>query len=140
MKKAITLSLVGMLCASAFAQAIVGTVGNVNGLVTITRGQQLISASAGTPLQAGDIILSTTGSSATVNINSSTGPCSVSMGSSTAIAVTPSQSCAVMQASVTPVTSSTATASSGTGSVAAVAGAVLIPVGAAVYTFYLSRR
>lgn len=133
MNKGIALILVAFGGAASAQPGPAGTVSNVNGFVTVTQGANTFSAVPGTTLQNGSTVLSTSGSSFGLQMNSSTGgTCTVNGGANQAFTANTSQTCQQMQASVRNVTQPAAGGGGGTG---AIIGAVVVPTAVAFRQF-----
>ena len=113
MKKAILLALTLAAAVAAFAQPVVGTLSNVNGLVTITQNDTLINASNGSTFVDGAQIVSTATGQVTISVNG----CSIPLAPNQSLTVNSSSTCAELQAAIKPVASPlTSTAVAGGGS------------------------
>lgn len=87
--------------ASAFAQAPLGTVSNVNGVVTATQGATGMTVAPGTTIQNGMRFVTTTNGSVTLRLNSG---CTVTVPPAHGVTVLQSMTCQQLAAAVQPVT------------------------------------
>lgn len=94
-KKLITLSS-ALFAAAAFAQAAIGTVGNVQGIVTVTDGVTGGTAKAGAPITNGMRFVTTSSGSATLQVRG----CTVTLAPNQAVTVLQSMSCDQLVAAV----------------------------------------
>lgn len=86
--------------ASVHAQAPLGTVSNVNGLVTATQGATGMTVTPGTAIQNGMRFVTTSSGSVTLNMNSG---CSVNVPAGHGVTVLQSMTCQQLAAAVQPV-------------------------------------
>src|SRR5262249_5921946 len=98
--KDLLLALSVLAAASAFAQAPLGTVTNVEGIVTATRGGVGVNVTPGTQIQDGMRFVASSRGSVTLQMNSG---CSVSVPPGNGVTVLSSMTCAQLQAAVQPV-------------------------------------
>lgn len=98
--KKLLLVLAALTGTSVFAQAPLGTVGNVNGVVTATQGATGMTVSPGTPIRSGMRFVTTTGGSVTLQLNSG---CTVTVPSAHGVTVLQSMTCQQLAAAVQPV-------------------------------------
>ena len=122
--KKLLLALSAMLAVSAYAQAPIGTVSTVDGVVTATQGSTGVAVTAGTPIQSGMRFVTTSRGSVTLRLNSG---CVVSVPPGHGVTVLQNMTCQQLTASVQPVTSVAGASSSSFGS--PTMGDVLIAVG-----------
>lgn len=94
-KKLITLSS-ALIAAAAFAQASIGTVGNVQGIVTVTDGVTGGTARAGSPITNGMRFVTTSAGSATLQLRG----CTITLAPNQAVTVLQSMSCDQLVAAV----------------------------------------
>lgn len=97
-KLLLTLSLFAGV--SAFAQAPIGTVVNVNGVVTATQGASGMTVAPGTPIQNGMRFVTTSNASVTLRMNSG---CQVTVPAGHGVTVLQSMTCQQLTAAVQPV-------------------------------------
>lgn len=88
------------LAASAFAQAPLGTVGNVQGLVTVTDGATGGTVAPGSPIANGMRFVTTSSGSVTLQLNNG---CTVTVQPNQAVTVLQSMTCQELTAAVQPV-------------------------------------
>ncbi len=98
-----------------------GNFTEVNGLVTVTAGDQLVSAAVGNPVFDGNRIVTTTGSSMTVKLNNG---CVIKLKSSESLVVNRKLECAALIASIQPVGTPVPVLAAGSDSPALFVGAV----------------
>jgi hypothetical protein len=98
--KNLLLALSAVAAASAFAQASLGTVTNVEGVVTATQGAAGVNVTPGTQIQNGMRFVTTTRGSVTLQMNSG---CSVSVPPGNGVTVLSSMTCQQLQAAVQPI-------------------------------------
>lgn len=128
------LLLVGSVfaCASAFAQAPLGTVTNVQGVVTATQGTTGMTVTPGAVVQNGMRFVTTSNGAVTLRLNSG---CTVTVPAGHAVTVLQTMTCQQLASAVQPVVPVAATLPTPTVASAAVvngfigAGAALIVVG-----------
>jgi hypothetical protein len=99
--KNLLLALATFAAASAFAQAPLGTVTNVQGVVTATQGGTGVAVTPGTAIQNGMRFVTTSGGSVTLQLNSG---CGVTVPASSGVTVLQSMTCAQLQAAIQPLT------------------------------------
>jgi hypothetical protein len=97
--KKLLLALSALFAASAFAQASLGTVTNVEGVVTATQGVTGVSVTPGTPVQNGMRFVTTSRGSVTLRLNSG---CTVTVPPSHAVTVSQNMTCQQLVAAVQP--------------------------------------
>jgi len=127
--KNLLLALSAVAAASAFAQAPLGTVTNVEGVVTATQGAAGVNVTAGTPIQNGMRFVTTSRGSMTLQMNSG---CSVTVPPGNGVTVLSSMTCQQLQAAVqpvVPVASQPVYVGAGVGNAAIAVGGVLIGLG-----------
>jgi hypothetical protein len=98
--KKLLLALSAMACASAFAQAPLGTVTNVQGVVTATQGATGVTVTPGTAIQNGMRFVTTSRGSVTLRLNSG---CTVTVPAGHGVTVLQSMTCQQLAAAVQPV-------------------------------------
>lgn len=98
--KKILLALSMLAAVSAFAQAPLGTVTNVEGVVTATQGATGVTVTPGTAIQNGMRFVTTTRGSVTLQMNSG---CTVSVPPGHGVTVLQSMTCQQLTAAVQPV-------------------------------------
>ena len=98
--KKLLLAVTALIGASAFAQAPLGTVTNVEGVVTATQGATGVSVAPGTPIQNGMRFVTTSRGSVTLRMNSG---CTVSVPPGHGVTVLQSMTCQQLTAAVQPV-------------------------------------
>lgn len=91
------LALSALACASAFAQAPLGTVVNVQGVVTATTGATGTTVTTGTPILNGTRFVTTSNGSMTLRMNSG---CVVNLPPGRAVTVLQQMTCQELQAAV----------------------------------------
>jgi hypothetical protein len=89
----------GLAAAVAYAQAPLGTVSNVNGVVTATQGATGMTVAPGTVIQNGMRFVTTTNGSVTLNLNSG---CTVTVPAGHGVTVLQSMTCQQLTAAVQP--------------------------------------
>jgi hypothetical protein len=94
------LAVIALVGASAFAQAPLGTVTNVEGVVTATQGATGVSVAPGTSIQNGMRFVTTSRGSVTLRMNSG---CTVSVPPGHGVTVLQSMTCQQLTAAVQPV-------------------------------------
>lgn len=94
------LALASLSCAAAFAQAPLGTVSNVQGVVTATQGATGVTVTSGSAIQNGMRFVTTSRGSVTLRMNSG---CSVTVPPSHGVTVLQSMTCQQLTAAVQPV-------------------------------------
>ena len=97
--KKLLLALSALFAASAFAQASLGTVTHVEGVVTATQGVTGVSVTPGTPVQNGMRFVTTSRGSVTLRLNSG---CTVTVPPSHAVTVSQNMTCQQLVAAVQP--------------------------------------
>jgi hypothetical protein len=113
-------------CAAAFAQAPLGTVTQVEGVVTATQGATGVTVAPGTPIQNGMRFVTTSRGSVTLRMNNG---CTVSVPAGHGVTVLQSMTCQQLTAAVQPVAPVPTQAAFGGGAAGGVGGIVF---GAAV--------
>lgn len=98
--KHLLLALATLACAPAFAQAPLGTVTQVEGVVTATQGATGVAVTPGTPIQNGMRFVTTSRGSVTLQLNSG---CTVSVPAGHGVTVLQSMTCQQLTAAVQPV-------------------------------------
>jgi hypothetical protein len=98
--KKILLAVSMLAAVSAFAQAPLGTVTNVEGVVTATQGATGVTVTPGTAIQNGMRFVTTTRGSVTLQMNSG---CTVSVPPGHGVTVLQSMTCQQLTAAVQPV-------------------------------------
>ncbi|RYX90936.1 MAG: hypothetical protein EOO28_27450 [Comamonadaceae bacterium] len=129
MKKSAFFALAAFAAAAAFAQPVVGTLSNVNGLVTVSQNNAIVSAGNGTTVVDGARIVSTATGNVTMQVNG----CSVSLAPNQAITVDSTQSCQSMQAAVQNLTPPATQAGAGGAVGGSFAGGVGAGLGVALF-------
>lgn len=99
--KKLLLSLTFLASASVFAQAPVGTVTSVEGVVTATQGATGVSVTPGMAIQNGMRFVTTSRASTTLRLNSG---CTVTVPPSHGVTVVSTMTCQQLAAAVQPVT------------------------------------
>lgn len=127
MKPKNMLLALSLAATGAFAQAPIGTVVNVNGVVTATQGTTGVTVAPGTPIQNGTRFVA--GSNASVTLRTASG-CTVTVPAGHGVTVLQSMTCAQLTAAVQPVVPVATVAPVAPGGAVAVGAAAL--VGAAV--------
>jgi hypothetical protein len=124
MKKIAVLLIATSAALSVWAQApaVVGKLSGVQGLVTIGAGDKLVNAVTGTPLMAGDRVITTSSGAATLAFDSG---CVVDLKANESITVTSGADCKALLAAVAPVGAGAAVAA--TGAAAAGTSSYLVP-------------
>jgi hypothetical protein len=100
--KKLLLAISAVAAVSAYAQAPLGTVSNVQGVVTATQGSTGLTVVTGTPIQSGMRFVTTSRGSATLRLNSG---CVVTVPGGHGVTVLENMTCQQLTASVQPVTS-----------------------------------
>lgn len=98
--KNLLLALSALAVASAFAQASLGTVTNVEGVVTATQGATGVTVTPGTAVQNGMRFVTTSRGSVTLQLNSG---CVVTVPPSHGVTVLQSMTCQQLTAAIQPV-------------------------------------
>src|SRR3954469_24859348 len=98
--KNLLLALSAFAAVSAFAQAPLGTVTNVEGVVTATQGATGVAVTPGTPIQTGMRFVTTSRGSVTLRLNSG---CTVTVPPGHGVTVLQSLTCQQLTAAVQPV-------------------------------------
>lgn len=98
--KKLLLAMSTLACASVFAQAPLGTVTNVQGVVTATQGATGITVTPGTEIQNGMRFVTTSRGSVTLRLNSG---CTVTVPAGHGVTVLQSMTCQQLAAAVQPV-------------------------------------
>lgn len=88
------------LASGAFAQAILGTVGNVQGLVTDTDGASVSSTVPGEAIRDGERFVTSSSGSVTLQLNNG---CTLTLQPNQAVTIDSRMTCRELVASVTPV-------------------------------------
>lgn len=101
-RKKLLLALSALAAASAFAQApaVLGTVTNVEGVVTATQGASGVTVITGTPVQNGMRFVTTSRGNVTLRLNSG---CTVTVPPSHGVTVLQNMTCQQLTAAVQPV-------------------------------------
>src|SRR3954451_1406049 len=120
--KNLLLALSAFAAVSAFAQAPLGTVTNVEGVVTATQGATGVAVTPGTAIQNGMRFVTTSRGSVTLQLNSG---CTVSVPPAHGVTVLQSMTCQQLTAAVQPVVPVAAQALSAPG-VGLVNGVILV--------------
>lgn len=94
-------ALLSASCFAAYAQAPLGTVTNVQGVVTATQGATGVTVTPGTAVQNGMRFVATSRGSATLRLNSG---CTVTVPPGHGVTVLQSMTCQQLTAAVQPVT------------------------------------
>jgi hypothetical protein len=123
--------------ASAFAQAPLGTVGNVQGLVTVTDGATGGTVAPGSPITNGMRFVTTSSGSVTLQLNNG---CSVTVQPNQAVTVLQSMTCQELTAAVQPVGAAGVAAGAGGAFGAGGAGAGLMGVSALALAGFAANR
>jgi hypothetical protein len=100
--KKLLLALSAMVAVSAYAQAPLGTVSNVEGVVTATQGSTGVTVTQGTAIQNGMRFVTTSRGSVTLRLNSG---CTVAVPPGHGVTVLQTMNCQQLTAAVQPVTS-----------------------------------
>jgi hypothetical protein len=100
MKKKLSVALTMLACASVMAQGTLGTVTNVQGVVTATQGTTATSVAPGQAIANGTRFVTTSSGSMTLRLNTG---CTVTLQPGQAVTVLQSMSCQELAASVRPV-------------------------------------
>lgn len=103
-----------LLASAAFAQAVLGTVGNVQGLVTDTDGATISSTNPGEVIKDGERFVTSSNGSVTLQLNNG---CTIILQPNQAVTIDSRMTCRELLAAVTPV-GSPGLAGGGGGSVA----------------------
>jgi hypothetical protein len=98
--KKLLLALSALVGASAFAQAPLGTVSNVQGVVTATQGSTGVSVAPGTAIQNGMRFVTTSNGSVTLRLNNG---CTVTVPPAHGVTVLQNMTCPQLTAAVQPV-------------------------------------
>lgn len=98
--KKLLLALSCLACASVFAQAPLGNVTNVQGVVTATQGATGITVTPGTAIQNGMRFVTTSRGSVTLRLNSG---CTVTVPAGHGVTVLQNMTCQQLAAAVQPV-------------------------------------
>jgi ABC-type proline/glycine betaine transport system substrate-binding protein len=98
--KKLLLAVTALAGATAFAQAPLGTVVNVNGVVTATQGATGTTVTTGSPIQNGMRFVTTSNGSVTLRLNSG---CQVNVPPGHGVTVLQSMTCQQLTAAVQPV-------------------------------------
>jgi hypothetical protein len=101
--KKLSVALSAFACAAAMAQATLGTVTNVQGVVTATQGTTATTVTPGSAITNGTRFVTTSGGSMTLRLNTG---CTVTLQPGQAVTVLQSMSCQQLAASVQPVVAS----------------------------------
>ena len=125
--KKLLLAALAFAGSAAFAQAPVGTVVNVNGVVTATTGTTATTVTAGTPIQNGMRFVTTSNASVTLRLNSG---CQVTVPAGHGVTVLSTMTCPQLTAAVQPVVP--VAGQTATGPSPAVVGTVVGGVGALI--------
>src|SRR3954469_4354258 len=110
MIKNLLLALSAFAAVSAFAQAPLGTVTNVEGVVTATQGATGVAVTPGTPIQNGMRFVTTSRGSATLQLNTG---CTVSVPPGRGVPVLQSMPCQQPAAAAQPLVPVAAVAATG---------------------------
>jgi len=108
--KNLLLALSAFAAVSAFAQAPLGTVTNVEGVVTATQGATGVAVTPGPPIQNGMRFVTTSRGSVTLQLNSG---CTVSVPPGHGVTVLQSMTCQQLTAAVQPLVPVAAVAATG---------------------------
>jgi hypothetical protein len=103
--KKLLFALSALVAATAYAQAPLGTVTTVEGVVTATQGTTGVTVVTGTPVQEGMRFVTTSSGRVVLRMNNG---CVVTVPAGSAITVLPNQSCQQLSAAVVPLAPSTA--------------------------------
>lgn len=98
--KKLLLALSALIGASAFAQAPLGTVSNVQGVVTATQGSTGVSVGPGSAIQNGMRFVTTSNGSVTLRLNNG---CTVTVPPGHGVTVLQTMTCQQLTAAVQPV-------------------------------------
>ncbi|HEY0823041.1 MAG TPA: hypothetical protein VGD76_04575 [Ramlibacter sp.] len=98
--KKLLLAMSALIGASAFAQAPLGTVSNVQGVVTATQGATGVTVAPGTAIQNGMRFVTTSGGSVTLRLNNG---CTVTVPPAHGVTVLQTMTCQQLTAAVQPV-------------------------------------
>lgn len=104
------LAMTALAASSAFAQAPLGTVTNVQGVVTATQGATGVTVTPGTVIQNGMRFVTTNSGSVTLQMSSG---CNVTVPPAHGVTVLQSMTCAQLNAAVQPVVTVAAPAATG---------------------------
>ena len=96
MNKSIVFALSALVAAAVIAQPVVGTLSNVEGLVTITQNNQLVTAGNGSTVVDGARIISTSTGHVTIDVND----CKVTLNPNESVTIDSSVSCDKFRAAV----------------------------------------
>jgi hypothetical protein len=99
-RKNLVAALSLLACATAMAQATLGTITNVQGVVTATQGSTATTVTTGQAITNGTRFVTTSGGSVTMQLNTG---CTVTLQPGQAVTVLQSMSCQELAASVRPV-------------------------------------
>jgi hypothetical protein len=99
-KKNLVAALSLLACASAMAQASLGTITNVQGVVTATQGSTATTVTTGQAITNGTRFVTASGGSVTLRLNTG---CTVTLQPGQAVTVLQSMGCQELAASVRPV-------------------------------------
>jgi hypothetical protein len=109
--KKLLFALSALVAATAYAQAPLGTVTTVEGVVTATQGTTGVTVVTGTPIQEGMRFVTTSSGRVVLRMNNG---CVVTVPAGSAITVLPNQSCQQLAAAVQPLTPTTVMGQRGT--------------------------
>ena len=130
MKKIAVFLLAASAALSVWAQPkVVGKLNNVQGLVTVSAGDQLANAVSGAPLIVGNRIITTSSGAVTLSFDNG---CDVTLKANESITVQEGRDCAALLASVSPVGAPVAVAAGGSSllpGLIATGGAIAIIIG-----------
>jgi hypothetical protein len=104
--KKLACAFAGLLAATAFAQAPLGTITSVNGVATVTTGTVGTAVSVGAPIVEGARVITTSTGSVTMRLANG---CTVNVPAGHAVTVRSALSCQQLQAAVQPVTTAVTT-------------------------------
>lgn len=99
-RKNLLLALSALACTAALAQAPLGSVVNVEGVVTATQGATGVTVTPGTPIQNGMRFVTTSRGSVTLRMNNG---CTVTVPAGHGVTVLQSMTCQQLTAAVQPV-------------------------------------
>ena len=116
-----------LFAAAVFAQAGIGTVGNVQGIVTVTDGVTGGTVKPGTPIANGMRFVTTSSGSVTLQVR---GGCTVNLGPNQSITVLQSMSCRQLTAAVQNVGAPVVASAGGSLTTGALVGAGVLTAGA----------
>lgn len=114
--KSLFIVVPALVASTAFAQTSLGTVGNVQGLVTDTDGASVTSTGPGEAIRDGQRFVTSSSGSVTLQLNNG---CTLTLQPNQAVTIDSSMTCRQLTASITPVAAPTLAAAGGAGGSAA---------------------